>query len=132
MSVGADVLNLGPAELEHAAPRSGLDGHAQAAQADPATVALVPNGSVEHTAAEQEPESDDECKAQVVPETRGVDIGELLRRRPEALEGREHRIRQPEDGQQLACQKGPVAHILFDSRRGTKVPSIRVRNARGS
>ena len=41
VAVGADILDARPAELQHAAPGAGLDRHAQAAQADAATVALV-------------------------------------------------------------------------------------------
>src|SRR5580698_850714 len=55
VAVYADVLRARPSEQQHAAPRSGLDRHAQAPQTNPAAVALVPDANVQQAAGQQEP-----------------------------------------------------------------------------
>src|SRR5450755_1471736 len=50
VAIRAYVFDARPAQKQHAAPRSGLDRHAHAPQANPAAVALIPDAEVQQTA----------------------------------------------------------------------------------
>src|SRR5262249_46160424 len=79
VTVRADVLDLRPPELEHPAPRSGLDWHPQPPQANTAAVPLIPDRRIQHSARDQKPYTDPDREPQIVREPgRHVAVREVL------------------------------------------------------
>src|SRR5437016_4126577 len=109
MPVSADVFDARAPKLQDAAPRSGADRHAQAAQAHTAAISLVPDDQVERSGGEEEPKHEGKVAEKIEPA--------LTERRKFVRFRREnpgyHQQQAPKHtprGDQLGCKPAPVAH----------------------
>src|SRR5579863_9075600 len=111
VAIGANVFDTGAAELEHVAPAARLDGHAEAAEAGAAAIALVPEGEVEEAVGEEKPDSGEGGVGKVPAKLVLVEVEQRGDRGPEE-------IQEPEGGGgaegrsgELQQQEAPVSGL---------------------